>query len=245
MTTLHCNRGGCKGNIEIFEVGLNKSRPYAKGDCSLCGAEHNLKDVTGIDLNIPCDCGRRYLKISKVTPQGIWGECPQCGEREKLCGGGTFPLHYLKHTYWQSRKDLNPLYLNEWAERIARELVQAKLDPLWLERVFEYVKRLAVRLENGADWKKEVYTDLLRLESMAAKAVENGEVPEFFYRFVRKNLKEVKSPSDFLRAFLPHFEAVLAFFYYHTKNQKKEDVENEKNQKIDGGRNDQSSLQKR
>lgn len=97
---------------------------------------------------------------------------------------------------------------------LAHAMTQTKpeLTTAQLRRFFQHCRALESKLRYGASW-GDVRADFLRLDAAAADAFgkEPKKIPDLFYDFIRKNVAAVKDEKDFLKGFLPHFEAVVAF----------------------------------
>jgi hypothetical protein len=67
-------------------------------------------------------------------------------------------------------------------------------------------------LSKQATW-AQVVADFYKLDVSAADAYgkDTKKIPRIFHDFIKANVAAVKTEGDFLKGFLPHFEALLGF----------------------------------
>jgi CRISPR type III-A-associated protein Csm2 len=83
-----------------------------------------------------------------------------------------------------------------------------------LRRFFNHCTMIRRRLnaDTNLRWEK-VRGSFLMLASHAAEAKDKdrGKIPLVFYQFITDHVERVKTREDFLRGFMPHFEAIVGF----------------------------------
>lgn len=95
----------------------------------------------------------------------------------------------------------------------AREMAQASphLTPHQLRRFFNHCRRLETRLKAGKATWEQLRAQFMRLDYVAADALEKRKIPQIFHDFIARNVAAVKDHKDFLEGFMPHFEALVGF----------------------------------
>jgi hypothetical protein len=103
-------------------------------------------------------------------------------------------------------------------ETIARMMSSGRppLTTAQLRRFFMHCRRIETELKSGASW-NSVRPRFQFLNSAAedAHGKEPKKIPSLFCDFICRNVAAVKSEKDFLRGFLPHFEALVGFATPH------------------------------
>lgn len=82
-----------------------------------------------------------------------------------------------------------------------------------LRRFFMHCRGLETRLKSGALW-GVIRPQFQFIDSAASDAQgkqPQAKIPGLFYDFIRCNVAAVKSQNDFLKGFIPHFEALVGF----------------------------------
>jgi hypothetical protein len=113
-------------------------------------------------------------------------------------------------------------------ERIAplvEDMSRAK-PPLTMHQVrrfFQHCRAIEARLKaRSSTWAAEEAGFLL-LDAAAADAFRKSppKIPEAFHEFLRLNVAAVRSEKDFLKGFLPHFEALVGFGTAYLKDRER------------------------
>jgi CRISPR type III-A-associated protein Csm2 len=122
---------------------------------------------------------------------------------------------YLKAGYFLTGSDLIPdLVCRAKVEPMVREMGYAspQLTNHQLRRFFQHARAIEARLKSRSKWSSEV-AEFKKLDVAAADAFGKSprKIPKLFHDFVRRNVETVKSQDDFLKGFLPHFEALVGF----------------------------------
>ncbi|HEY7158074.1 MAG TPA: type III-A CRISPR-associated protein Csm2 [Gemmataceae bacterium] len=118
------------------------------------------------------------------------------------------------------------------SELVAREAIQKlakQMSDEWprdgkpthqIRRFFQHCRAIEARLRANAStpellkatWAAEEAAFRL-LDAAAADALAKSppKIPELFHNFIKSNVAAVKNEKDFLKGFLPHFEALVGF----------------------------------
>ena len=121
---------------------------------------------------------------------------------------------YLRNGYFGEAGGLRPELVNRHRmEQLAREMAAAHpgLTPHQARRFFQHCRAIESRLRVApSSWPSE-HEQVLKLDVFAADALAKPKIPLLFHEFIRANVERVSSEEQFLRGFLPHFEALLGF----------------------------------
>lgn len=82
-----------------------------------------------------------------------------------------------------------------------------------VRRFFQHCRAIEAKLRaSSSTWQAEEASFRL-LDAAAADAFgkEKPKIPELFHDFIKQNIAGVKNQDDFLKGFLPHFEALVGF----------------------------------
>lgn len=91
-----------------------------------------------------------------------------------------------------------------------------------LRRFFMHCRGLETRLKSGATW-PQVRPQFEFIGAAAADAYgkqPDPKIPGIFFDFIRRNVAVVKTQDDFLKGFIPHFEALVGFGSLHIKKER-------------------------
>jgi CRISPR type III-A-associated protein Csm2 len=138
----------------------------------------------------------------------IWGA--------RYLDGGYFDAAGHLRLEYVSREKVDPLVA-------AMAKAHPPLTAAQLRRFFQHCRRLESRLKMGlASW-EEVRPQVVFLDAAAQDAFGKTprKIPEVFFDFVRRNTQAVRTEDDFLRGFLPHFEALVGFGSAHVRRQER------------------------
>jgi CRISPR/Cas system CSM-associated protein Csm2 small subunit len=166
-----------------------------------------------------CSCGK-----SKKPDFPTCLDCSQKAREARDSRGGshysgtassaTLPKDYLSGGYFESKNGKN--YIREevfmsWAKEVSVSLKQDGLTSAAIRRFFSKLRAIEYKYKMFHDF------DLAR-EGIYAFArdvsyTENrGVTPQLFSRFIEKNIVEAKKDSEHFRAFIEHFQSVVAYF---------------------------------
>ncbi|KWT94953.1 type III-A CRISPR-associated protein Csm2 [Candidatus Magnetominusculus xianensis] len=153
-------------------------------------------------------------------------KCSQTVSSSSYGGGASssvMPKDYLKDGYFDKNGCIHETLLTTTADEIAELFSKSspKLETHQLRRFFNHVRAAANRLNMTDDWSC-VKGDISKLSSFAAYGVgkKNGRIPQEFYKFIEENVKRTESEKSLTKGFVEHFQAVVAYFTYHTKDRR-------------------------
>lgn len=123
---------------------------------------------------------------------------------------------YLQNGYFDAEGNLR----NEFVARdrivpIAEEMSRAKpaLTMHQIRRFFQHCRAIEAKVRAGtSSWPAEEAA-FRQLDVAAADAFGKSppKIPKLFHDFIKSNVAAVKNEKDFLKGFLPHFEALVGF----------------------------------
>lgn len=149
-------------------------------------------------------------------------------QQEELKLSDLWP-DYLKGGYFDGNDESGQPKLR--LEYVSREKVEALVKTMskarpqltmhQLRRFFQHCRAIEAKLKqqtSSSSWEVE-QTSFAKLDSAAADAwgKESKKIPRLFHDFIQRNVAAVKSKEDFLKGFLPHFEALVGFGALHLK----------------------------
>lgn len=123
---------------------------------------------------------------------------------------------YLKTGYFDADGNLKlELVKRENMEPLAEEMTKAfpKLTSNQIRRYFQHCRAIETSLQSKQKTWEQVLADFYKLDVSAADAYgkDTKKIPRIFHDFIKANVAAVKTEDDFLKGFLPHFEALLGF----------------------------------
>jgi CRISPR type III-A-associated protein Csm2 len=134
--------------------------------------------------------------------------------------------NYLKGGYFDANGHLRPEYMARInVEPLVRAMSSAhpRLTSHQVRRFFQHCRAIEARLKaRTSSWEAE-WTQVQRLDIAAADAYGKSQrkIPSLFHDFIRENVATVKTESDFLDGFLPHFEALVGFGSQHLQERER------------------------
>jgi hypothetical protein len=132
----------------------------------------------------------------------------------------TLSSKYLGEGYFEEHKGQlcrREGIVTEKAQEVVEVLGygQPKMTNHQLRRFFLHARRLEQRLRYGATFDC-IKSEIERLITYAVDARAKQKVPKDFETFIRTNVGfALQGEQHFTQGFIPHFEAVVAFFAYH------------------------------
>jgi CRISPR/Cas system CSM-associated protein Csm2 small subunit len=98
---------------------------------------------------------------------------------------------------------------------IAKEMSEAR-PPLTMHQVrrfFQHCRAIEAKIRAGTSTWPAEEAAFRQLDVAAADAFGKSppKIPELFHDFIKSNVAAVKNEKDFLKGFLPHFEALVGF----------------------------------
>lgn len=128
---------------------------------------------------------------------------------------------YLKDGYFDAEGNLKVEYVSrERVEPLAQKM--ASLTIHQVRRYFGHCRAIETRLKSGgAAWQK-LWPEVKKLDVAAADgaAKQPPKIPSLFHDFIRRNVDKIQTKDDFLRGFLPHFEALVGFGQAYFKKER-------------------------
>jgi CRISPR type III-A-associated protein Csm2 len=187
----------------------NPSVPLAKRQCEICKKLFQPKEP----WHKTCfDCAQKE-RADPRKANGISGELQQ-----KFDG-------YLKQLssrgYFDERENLRAAFRVEDAQLVAQVLAQGGVTTSQLRRFFTMARALEQRLGISMDFPTLV-PEIARFQPMVASLVgreqnqRQRDQIRVLQQFIDCNaVKARESEQSFRKGFLPHFEAVVAYFTYY------------------------------
>ena len=166
---------------------------------------------------------KKCEKCGKPLKDDKFKFCFACNEVMKAGGGGGFPSHasklrddYLEGGYFDEKNGKNYIKENvfiKWAQEVSSDL-KLQSPPMTSAAIRRYFSKL-----RAIEYKYKMNHDFdLAREGIYAFArdvsyTENRNVtPVLFSRFIEKNIAESKKSPEHFRAFVEHFQSVVAYF---------------------------------
>ena len=123
---------------------------------------------------------------------------------------------YLDGGYFNPDGSLKIKYVSrEQVEFLVRTMCQVEngLTSHQIRRYFGHCRAIEIRMKSGgASW-AEVLPEIKKLDIAADDgfAKRPRKIPPLFRDFIKRNVATIKAEKDFLKGFLPHFEAIVGF----------------------------------
>jgi CRISPR type III-A-associated protein Csm2 len=121
-----------------------------------------------------------------------------------------------KHGYFNKAGNLRPQFvMRERIAPIAEAMANANppLTMHQIRRFFQHCRAIEAKLRaKTSTWEAEEAA-FRQLDVAAADAFGKSQrkIPELFHDFIKSNVAAVRDEQDFLKGFLPHFEALVGF----------------------------------
>lgn len=125
--------------------------------------------------------------------------------------GGYFDADGCLKVEYVSRKKVEPL-----AQKMASLTIHQ------VRRYFGHCRAIETRLKSGGATWAALWPEVKKLDIAAADgaAKQPAKIPSLFHDFIRRNVDAIKNEKDFLKGFLPHFEALVGFGQAHFKRER-------------------------
>ncbi len=118
--------------------------------------------------------------------------------------------------YFDAAGNLRPEFVSRaWivprAEAMANE--KPPLTMHQIRRFFQHCRAIEAKVRSGTSTWAAEEAAFRQLDVAAADAFGKSppKIPELFHDFIKSNVAAVKNEKDFLKGFLPHFEALVGF----------------------------------
>lgn len=109
----------------------------------------------------------------------------------------------------------NEFVARERIMRIAKDMSRATpaLTMHQVRRFFQHCRAIEAKIRAGTSTWAAEEAAFRQLDVAAADALGKSpsKIPELFHDFIKSNVAAVKNEKDFLKGFLPHFEALVGF----------------------------------
>ena len=112
--------------------------------------------------------------------------------------------------YFGPDGELKAELLTTEAEKIAETLGNEKMTMHQLRAFYGHVKRQEGALKNGRPF-SQVRTEILKLKPIASERLCKRKIPRSFEQFIYRNVDNVKDETTFVKGFVEHFQAVVAY----------------------------------
>ncbi len=160
-------------------------------------------------------------------------KCANCGKpfqrrdpKHKYCSEcvGKVPKHegpgrpaegsFFKEGYpdYFDNGVLRPEFVTDLAEEIAQRL-GGERPPMTMHQLrafYGQVKRLEGAMKRKRPF-REVNLEIQKLKPIASERASKDKVPKYFEQFIIRNVDKVKDEESFLKGFVEHFQAVVAY----------------------------------
>ena len=132
--------------------------------------------------------------------------------------GGYFDDQGNLRTELVAREKVEPLVQS----MAGRDAQPKALTSGQLRRFFQHCRGVEMQLKTGGATWPQVRDRILFLDAAASDALGKTQqkIPRLFYDFIRRNVAAIKSERDFLRGFMPHFEALVGFGSLHLQRER-------------------------
>ena len=131
--------------------------------------------------------------------------------------------NYLKEGYFDADQNLRAEYVSrETVEKLVQAMCGARvgLTTHQVRRYFGHCRAVETQLRSSnVEWKR-VWPLVAKLGISAADGASKQptpKIPKLFQELIQRNVDKLTSKEDFLRGFLPHFEAIIGFGQAHFK----------------------------
>lgn len=158
----------------------------------------------------------------KILKDDKFKYCFSCNEAMKS-GGGTGSAvsassalrdGYLSGGYFETKNGKN--YIREdvfikWAREVSSDLRQQGLTSAAIRRFFSKLRAVEYKFKMNHDF--DSAREGLYAFVRDVSYTENRNVtPQLFSRFIEANIAEAKKDTEHFRAFIEHFQSVVAYF---------------------------------
>jgi len=121
--------------------------------------------------------------------------------------------NYLNKGYFDEEGVIWEELLTNTANAVAKSF-GSNMNTSQIRKFYGHV-RTAERAYSNHNSDRKFINDIKVLDSFVSEAYAKEKVTYGFYRFIRENVKTANSVNDIKKGFIPHFQAVLAYFTYH------------------------------
>mgnify|MGYP000244703800 CR=1 FL=1 len=128
---------------------------------------------------------------------------------------------YLKDGYFDADGCLKVEYVSrKQVEPLVRGM--SDLTTHQIRRYFGHCRAIETRLRSGGATWERVWPEVKKLDVAAADGAAKNppKIPPLFHDFIRRNVDKIRTRDDFLKGFLPHFEALVGFGQAHFRKER-------------------------
>ncbi|MFB6272241.1 MAG: type III-A CRISPR-associated protein Csm2 [Salinibacter sp.] len=154
--------------------------------------------------------------------------CPECFQSRRRGGSGgnrpQLPNGYLGDGYFRDPDErvMHPELLTTQAEAVAQAFAQADVSQSQVRRYYTMVRSLKNQLDAGerfdrvANKLREMKANVAAIVGREDNKRRRAQLDATLKTFIDRNVDAaVDDEAAFLEGFVPHFQTVLAYFYYH------------------------------
>ncbi len=123
------------------------------------------------------------------------------------------PKDYLSNGYFDEKGYIREELLTTVASEVAKSF-GFKMSNSQLRRFYGHLKNAEKSFLFSNDVQRFI-VDVKQLDAFVAEAKGKDKVPAVFYDFIHQNIRRINNVKDIRKGFLPHFQAVVAYFTYH------------------------------
>lgn len=142
-----------------------------------------------------------------------------------------FDEAYLEDGYFDNTGNIRTKLIDEKAQEIVESFADKYSKSLikytQMRKFFQHARQ-AQRIYEALSYEDrqtekaivELKNRIIKLKEMASYAKGRGQIPDNFLEFISTNVKTIKKaktsniPAEIIKGFIPHFEAVVAYFKY-------------------------------
>lgn len=133
------------------------------------------------------------------------------------------PRDYLQGGYFEivekngcKVKKLKKDLVLKTASNLAKDFGTARpgLKKAQLRKFYDYSRNMEEKLRMCKNYDL-IESDINKLIAFAADAKSKGNIPQIFFDFIERNVNSIHNEDDFIKGFIEHFQAVVAYFSYH------------------------------
>lgn len=136
----------------------------------------------------------------------------------------SLPNGYLNQGYFNEKGNLHEDLILKHAEEIAKSLGNSALRNDRPNLTYGQLRRfyshaINAQLAYNSHKNEGLFLNTVKLlDSFVAEAIGKGKVPKVFQDFIKRNVNQIKTARDINDGFMPHFQAVVAYFsgFYKT-----------------------------
>lgn len=141
--------------------------------------------------------------------------CPKCVGKSSSAQARSATQSFFEAgypDYFDEDGLLKPEFVTTKAEEIAQHLgsERPRMTMHQLRAFYGHVKLQEGALEGGRPF-KQVLLEINKLKPFASERASKEKVPKYFEEFIVRNVDKVKDEHSFLKGFVEHFQAVVAY----------------------------------